>query len=410
MRDDRITGLDFLRALACLLVFAHHTAQRLDFGALSGGWREYYLFFNMGAFGVAIFFMLSGFLLSRPFWIAYDSGAPMPSLRTYALRRAARIIPGYYLALTVTVIAAAVLFGTPVTPEIIIRDVAGLLVIGDFHWLTLFPAEVNGPLWSIGMEVASYVLLPIGLLALFALRPNLPGWRGRIVFFAVVGVALAAHWAIVTWIPKETVDADFSHGMVGGAKFWMPQFNVAGFFAVFALGGLTAGLSALWRGQRHAVADALVVLGLAGATAAIWSVAPGRQPEAFAWLGLPYDFPFLHLGIALTLLAFPHARHLPAISELPPVRFLAQISFGIYIWHFLILELLRQFFVSSYGWGGISDTALWLEITGVSVPLALLAGTLSWRLVESPALRWAKRLEGHPARLPGAPSQQKLHA
>ena len=82
--------------------------QRLDFNALTGAWRPFYLFFNLGAFGVAIFFLLSGFLLSGPFWGAYDAGRPMPSLRTYALRRAARIMPGYYTALTVSLILAAV--------------------------------------------------------------------------------------------------------------------------------------------------------------------------------------------------------------------------------------------------------------------------------------------------------------
>ena len=63
MRDDRLTGLDFLRALACLLVFMHHAVERLDYGGLTGGWRPFYLFFNMGAFGVAIFFLLTLFLV-----------------------------------------------------------------------------------------------------------------------------------------------------------------------------------------------------------------------------------------------------------------------------------------------------------------------------------------------------------
>lgn len=410
MRDVRLTGLDFLRALACLLVFAHHTTQRLNFDALSGGWKIYYLFFNMGAFGVGIFFLLSGFLLSRPYWVAYDSGAPMPSLKTYAIRRAARIMPGYYVALTVTFVLAGVVFGTPFAHDIIQRFVAGLFFVGEFHWLTLFPAEVNGPLWSIGMEVASYVLLPIGLLALFTLRPNLPGWRGRIVFLAVIAAALVAHELIVTFVPKETVDADFGHGMVGGAKFWMPQYNVAGFFVVFAMGSLVAGLSTLWRGDRHVVADLIVVLGLTGAAAAIWSVAPSRAPESFGWLGVPYDFPFFHLGIALALFAFPHAKYLPVLSELPPIRYLAKISFGIYVWHFLILELVRQLFVPSYGWAGISDTTFWLEITGISLLLALIAGTLSWYLVELPVLNWAKGLEGSDRGRRAAIPQRNLHA
>jgi peptidoglycan/LPS O-acetylase OafA/YrhL len=409
LRDNRLTGLDLLRALACLLVFAHHATLRLNFDALSGAWHNFYLFFNMGAFGVAVFFLLSGFLLARPFWVAFDAGAPMPSLGIYALRRAARILPGYYVALTVTLIVAATVFGSPFTGDTMQRYVAGLLFVNEFHWLTLFPAEVNGPLWSIGMEVASYVLLPLGVIALFALRPVLPGWRGRIVFVGVVGAALLAQYLVVTFVPKETVDADFGHGLIGGAKFWMPQYNVAGFFLVFAMGALTAGFSTLWRG-RHVLADLLVIAGFAGAALAIWSVAPSRAPESFGWLGLPYHFPYFHLAVALALFAFPHAKYLPAVSEVAPIRYIAMVSFGIYIWHFLVLELMRKWVVPRYDWAGISDTNQWLLISGIGLGLAVLAGSLSWFLIEQPVLNWAKRREAPRSILPDAAPAANLHA
>jgi peptidoglycan/LPS O-acetylase OafA/YrhL len=400
-----------MRALACLLVFSHHTVQRLNFDALTGGWQPFYLFFNMGAFGVGIFFLLSGFLLARPFWVAFDAGAPMPSLKTYALRRAARIVPGFYVSLTVTLILAVAVFGTVFDGQLVFRYIAGLLFIGEFHWLTLFPTEVNGPLWSIGMEVASYALLPLGLVALFALRRTLPGWGGRIVFVAVIGLALLAHYLVATLVPPATEDVGFGHGMIGGAKFWMPKYNVAGFFTVFAMGSLTAGLSLLWRGKRNLVADVLVLAGLFGAAWAMWTVSPARAPESFGWLGAPYNFPYFHLGIALALLAFPHTRLLPALSELAPVRYVAKISFGIYIWHFLILELVRQFFAPSFGYAGISSTAYWMTLTGISLVLALLAGSLSWYGIEQPVLNWAKRLEPGKARgIEPDISPQKLHA
>ena len=407
MRDDRLTGLDLLRALACLLVFAHHGVQRLDFNALTGAWRPFYLFFNLGAFGVAIFFLLSGFLLARPFWLAFDAGAPMPSLRTYALRRAGRIVPGYYVALTVSFVVAAAVFGTALSPEIFLRYAAGLLFVGEFHWLTLFPVEINGPLWSIGMEVASYALLPLGLWALFGLRRALPGWRGRLVFAGVVGLALVGHVLVVHWVPKESIGASFDYGMVGGAKYWMPQFNVLGFFAVFALGALTAGLSVLWRGQRHGGADLLVVGGLTAAAVAMWLSSGPQKPEALGWLGLPYAFPGFHLGVAVALVAFPHARYLPALSEARPIRYLARISFGIYIWHFLIFELLRQCYAPDFGYAGIGDTTRWMELVALSLVLAIVAGSLSWYGIEAPGLAWARRREHHP---PDLISARRAHA
>ena len=397
MRDHRLTGLDFLRALACLLVFLHHTTQRLDPAMLEGGWAAYYRFFNMGAFGVGIFFLLSGFLLTRPFWVALDAGEPLPSLAAYALRRAARIIPGYYLALTGSFVLSAIVFGTVIDAEIARRYLSGLFFLSAFHWSTLFPVEWNGPLWSIGMEVASYALLPFGVAAIFALRDRLPGWKARLGFLAVVVVALLGHWLMVTLVPKETVNVGFAHGSVGGAKYWMPQYNVFGFFTVFALGGLVAGLSLRWRG-RSLFADLLAIAGLALAAWAMWtSGSDPAKPEAFGWLGIPYDFPIFHLGVALALLALPHMRLLGALTELPPVRYLAKVSFGIYVWHFLLLELLRQGLAPDYGYAGVTDTGRWMELTAASFVLAVAAGSISWHVVEAPALVWMRRHQGRMA-------------
>jgi peptidoglycan/LPS O-acetylase OafA/YrhL len=126
---------------------------------------------------------------------------------------------------------------------------------------------------------------------------------------------------------------------------------------------------------------------------------------------LPYDFPYFQLGIVLALLTLPHARYLPKITESLPVTYVAKISFGIYIWHFLILELLRQGFAPTYGYAGISDTSYWATLTVISLILAIIAGSLSWFFVESPAMRWAKRFESdRPAQPATDQATRKLHA
>ena len=102
MTENRLLGADFARAAACLIVLFHHLAQRLSGGEILPALQVFRTFANNGTFGVGIFFVLSGFLLARPFWQALDKRQPMPSLRIYAMRRAARILPGFWLALTVT--------------------------------------------------------------------------------------------------------------------------------------------------------------------------------------------------------------------------------------------------------------------------------------------------------------------
>jgi peptidoglycan/LPS O-acetylase OafA/YrhL len=143
-----------------MIVLAHHVAQRVSPDAL-GEWSQASIYVQMFAMGVGAFFVLSGYLLARPFWTALDAGEPMPSIRTYALRRAARILPGFWLALTVTFLLSFLLLGTVLDGTLVLRYLAGLFLVADLHWVTWFPVEFNPPLWSIGCEITSYALLPL---------------------------------------------------------------------------------------------------------------------------------------------------------------------------------------------------------------------------------------------------------
>lgn len=90
--------------MAALSVFGVHYQQltHVDPGSI-GPFDLKTLLIN-GNTGVALFFVLSGVLLSLPYWrVGKDSG-PLPSLGGYWLRRLARILPAYYLCLTVLVI------------------------------------------------------------------------------------------------------------------------------------------------------------------------------------------------------------------------------------------------------------------------------------------------------------------
>jgi len=170
-QQDRVAGADFLRATACLLVLIHHLVLRIDLNKTEG-FQPALTALRFGNFGVAIFFILSGFLLALPFWHSLDAGYAMPDLRTYVLRRAARIVPGYWVALTAGFILSITLLGHALTPELVMRYVSGLLFMSQWHWRTFFPVEGNGPLWSISFEVTSYVLLPLGFFGFSLSRKN----------------------------------------------------------------------------------------------------------------------------------------------------------------------------------------------------------------------------------------------
>src|SRR6478736_1269037 len=97
-KSHRLSGLDGLRGLAALAVVCLHVWMYTE--AHRAG-RSDLVDAVVGEFRVAVglFFVLSGFLLARP-WIAAARGErPMPSLGRFALRRIARVVPAYWLAL-----------------------------------------------------------------------------------------------------------------------------------------------------------------------------------------------------------------------------------------------------------------------------------------------------------------------
>ena len=96
----RFPLVDSLRAIAALSVLVYHT------GYATSAIRQpvYGAFIERLNVGVTLFFVISGFLLYRPFVAARLLGAPSSRLRDYARRRLLRIVPAYWLALTVLAI------------------------------------------------------------------------------------------------------------------------------------------------------------------------------------------------------------------------------------------------------------------------------------------------------------------
>lgn len=395
MTESRLLGADFVRAAACLTVLLHHLTQRLDsgtdFGPVLNSLR---IFAQMGTFGVAMFFVLSGFLLARPFWQALDAGRPMPSLKTYALRRAARILPGYWLALVVSFVLSITLFGVALNGELIIRFVAGLLLVADWHWVTFFPVEINGPLWSICFEITAYMLLPLAFFAVFAGGRFAAGWLGRLVFAAMIAATLGLHWLVLKYYPIDGIRRGWDYGMVGGAKFWMPRYNPFALFAMFAFGALAAGIQVRIAAVRHWVFDAMALVAVA---LAIWVLNHHLwlkvDASGFGWLGIPYSFPWFQLSVAVFLAVMPSTQVLGRLVDNGPVRFLATISFGIYVWHNVVIELVRLGWAPDFTYGNISDGGKFAVVAGTIAAISVLCGWLSWRWIEKPVISWARARE-----------------
>lgn len=392
--DARIVGADFLRAFACLSVVAHHLAQRVDIAEAPAWLRPVLRLALEGSAGVSVFFVLSGFLLARFFWLALAQGAPMPSLGVYALRRLARIAPGFWLALAVSLVVSVTLFAFPLDAELGLRFLAGFLFVSDWHWRTFFPMEVDGALWSIGFEVSSYALLPLGFLLLFALNGRARGANARAALLlgawaAVLALALLAHWAFTVLIVPPPENRGFEYGFQGGARLWMPAWNPFGFFATFAVGAAAAGALALLAPDGAAGGRVRAAVALYAMVLVPWLPVDAAS-GGFGIEAIPYSFPHLALSAALLLILLPAARPLQGLVEHRAVRALAALSFGIYLWHQLVIDTVRHlaapFVVTTRLWP-------WLFLCTPAVLLTLLIAKLSFEHLERPAIRAARRLE-----------------
>jgi peptidoglycan/LPS O-acetylase OafA/YrhL len=398
MIDTRLAGADFVRALACLMVVAHHVAQRIAPTAFGDDMIWLPMTVTMGAFGVAAFFVLSGYLLARPFWLALDAAQPMPSLRTYALRRAARILPGLWLALTVTFVLSFTILRFPFDGILALRYLSGMLGLSGVSWLTWFPVEFNGPLWSIGAELISYAALPLCLMLVF--RLPLRGWWARLVWLVIIAAVVGLQYLGQQFLQPDEFMRGWEYGTVGGAKFWWPNYSPFGFYAIFAIGALAAGIQVRTARLRSGWFDLLALVGLAvaiGAMAYSFPVADG-----LGLANIPYNFPWFPLGIALILVAVPSSAALHKVTDIGPITYVARVSFGVYVWHYFLMEIVRVLWQPRYVYWGMTDTSAWGWISLAVVVMSFFIATLSYALLEEPVIRWARGLERRPT--PNAPT------
>lgn len=385
--ESRLTGAAGLRALACLNILIFHAYSNLNINIGPGLGRDLRGYFDNGAVGVAIFFVLSGMLLSYRFWYAYFTGAPLPSLRTYARRRASRILPGYYAALIVGFVVSDVIArndgGWIAYP--VVRLVSGLTLTSSFHYITYFPVDQNPPLWAIPMEAVSYLLLPLLMIGLFALTPRsrdqaIRFWVGVMVVF--VGIN---QWILIAF-PMEPNGYSWVTDLARGQ---MPGRNPIGFFGQFAIGVAASAFMVLWKlhkqGRRSWVFDAVAAGITVGIVAFFWGI---RANQAAAH-GLtlqqqPYHYPFFALAVATLAVCLGYSRWLWKAFDNSFLRFTAKYSYGIYLWHIVVFVWIGRHIVPAFHAGGMTNPALHAEVTLLAIAASYVAAMLSWRLIERP--------------------------
>ena len=362
--DRRLASLDGLRGLAALAIFVFHgwLYTMPEPSATNRSTVGDYAVHEL-RLALVLFFVLSGFLLSRPWFAAALGERPRPSIGRYIRTRAARILPAYYVALGGSIL---LLWGLQGTPGLRLPP-AGELPLFFVFGQNLSPGSVmklNPPMWSLAVEVSFYAILPlIGWLAL-----RLPRRRG---WLTIVPLALLAVGVIYNWsIAGQGLSMTFSK-------------TLAAMLPYFALGMLAA-LLAHGRSIEMATKRTLVTAGVALVVADAFAkaAAPASGIDATMLFSIMRDLPSA-IGFALIVGAFaiaPRSRVLGG-RVLPA---LGIISYGFYLWHVPVLMVMRGYDVLPL------DPFLG---TAVALLPSLALAALSWFACERPILRWTARRE-----------------
>jgi peptidoglycan/LPS O-acetylase OafA/YrhL len=386
--EPRLSGLDGLRGLAALLVFGVHMwiyqlPNTVELRRDSLG--ELMLFETRVSF--VMFFVLSGYLLYRPFARAALGQSVPVSVRAYFLRRAARIMPAYYLALAGTLALVAAAGEVPGRRTVENGELPLFLGFAqNYSPDTLL--KVNAATWTLCIEVVFYLLLPlIGLLVLHRCAGSA---RRQVVVLGVL-VAAGIGWNI----------ADYFGGWGPVASHSPPSF-----LPYFACGMLVA-LAVEWRrasmvGQMDTRATVLLVSFAALALLAngYWHAADrtpnGFLMEAFADLAAAVAFAMIVAALVIGTGA--------GVSWLgrKPLAWFGQISYGFYLWHIPLIVWARGH--------GLLDGGAPLDFAAV-LPVAVALGALSWYVIELPlmrrAARFSRKREEEASELPVFPAKEK---
>jgi peptidoglycan/LPS O-acetylase OafA/YrhL len=365
----------------------HHTTQRFNPEA-AADWIQSIHFFGMRAeVGVSLFFVLSGCLLSLPFWNSFVNGEKFPSIRFYAINRAARIIPAFWFNLIFCTVIAFWFFDQSINWW---RLISGLIFINSYHYSSFFPAELNGPLWSIGLEVSCYLLLPIVLFVIIKSTKKLSlAFAGLITWIAAL--QLLNPWIISNFMTSED-QKGWQYGLTGGAKQWLPYWNIDSFFSQFLCGSLAALIIVALTARGIKSSHAFDISAIAFAIAAIWLVANRLAPGApDSFTKQPYIAPFYAILMAAVLVSAAMSRYLYKVLDNKLFRCIAKLSFSIYLWHMCIIVIIERKILDNYVYYGLSDALQWVFISSIVLLASIAIAATSWRFLESPILKSARK-------------------
>ncbi|HEY5695567.1 MAG TPA: acyltransferase family protein [Candidatus Saccharimonadales bacterium] len=356
-----LPGLNGLRALAILLVFAFHLWPQIIVG---------------GYIGVDVFFVISGFLITS-LLIKEQSEKGRINLKAFWTRRARRLLPALLVVISITSTFALLLGG-----DILVgigRQILGALTFSN-NWAEIAAGtnyfsstnvHVFTNFWSLAVEEQFYAVWPLCVVAFLWFKPQLTKYRRGLIVSIVLSISSAI---LMAYLFKGTNLTRLYYGTDTHAFGLMLG-------AAIAFWGNARYAQAIRKGVKHPTAQfkhrsfvqgsgclALAVLIVMGITL--------NQHAAFAYLGGLYG-----IGILTAVIILATVSSKGILRKLLEARLLTWIgerSYGMYLWHWPIIVLLH------YWLGATSNQPL--PVTA-AIALTISLAALSYRYIELPVRR-----------------------
>ncbi|MGB8861573.1 MAG: acyltransferase [Ilumatobacteraceae bacterium] len=413
---DSLPQLDGLRAIAVIMILVRHS------WGLSGAWQpvwrwgariDFTPFVVMMSNGVDLFFVLSGFLLSRQFISSHNAGKPRPDVRRYFRLRAYRILPAYYFSL-----AAAVLIFTPslIDPSLV-YSMVGLKAIATslFVMQTATPWayglwSATAPYWTLTIEILFYLALPYMVRLFFGRR-----WILAVPAFLFVtwGWLYVVHSVHADPLVHLIVD----HGNRPGATpefaryFLSKQLPAHLFDFACGIGAACAVAAVSELGDiRLRVARAARWLGTAVILTGMYALGRTSWDNSFydgivlettytqsARVFYYLEEPLMAFGFGLLIFGMCCAGARNTVLKRKPVRFFGVIGFGIYLFHMPLLYLYTKLpWIATMT--NLRDR--WFVLLGFTGVAVSLLASFTYLVIEKPFIDLARRRK--PAAASGA--------
>ncbi len=350
---SHIPALDGVRGISAFLVFCAH-ADLLP--------RQY------GALGVAIFFVLSGFLIT---WLLLKENADTGtvSLKGFYIRRTLRIFPAFYVFWFFCVGTALVIGAAVNRTEVM----SSFFYVGDYYnglkqILPPGPKNIMGVTWSLGVEEKFYLIWPW---VFVKYRNDL----SKLVKLVSVGICLV-------WIYRISIC------MLGLSPVDYLRYSFESRVDNIMYGCLLAIIikAGLFQKTLLRVTNApLLPIILASCLAGSVWLEETAGPTFHYLGGMTIDAILITLLLA-QLITLSGTR-LWSWLEAPPLRFAGRISYSVYLYHFTVIALVHDFMANSR----------WSVQLITAFGLTLVLATLSYKLVERPFLLLKERFTVKPS-------------